>query len=91
MTISAYDPKLIHPLFPRACSVLTRSETEGAGGALFALVEIVLTTSDPDNYITLDGTYPVKQEVKRRQRLYSSWRRASFFRNRLFLFILTSW
>ncbi len=44
MTIPSYDPKLIHPLFPRACSVLTRSETEGAGGALFVPVEIAPTT-----------------------------------------------
>ena len=53
MTIPAYDPKLIHPLFPRFCPCRDCS---------YHL--------DPDNYITLDGTYPVKNDSRRRQRLY---------------------
>lgn len=53
MTIPAYNPKLIHPLFPRFCPCPDCS---------YYL--------DPDNYITLDGTYPVKNDVRRRQRLY---------------------
>ncbi len=53
MTIAAYDPKLLHPLFPRFCPCRNCS---------YYL--------DPDNYITLDGTYPVKNDAQRRQRLY---------------------
>lgn len=53
MTTPAYDPKLIHPLFPRFCP---------CQDCPYYL--------DPDNYITLDGTYPVKNDVRRRQRLY---------------------
>jgi IS1 family transposase len=53
MTISAYDPKLIHPLFPRFCP---------CQDCPYYL--------DSDNYIMFDGTYPVKHDVGRRQRLY---------------------
>ena len=53
MTIPPYDPKLIHPLFPRFCPCQDCS---------YYL--------DLDNYITLDGTYPVKNALQRRQRLY---------------------
>ena len=53
MTISAYDPKLIHPLFPRYCP---------CRDCPYYL--------ELDNYITLDGTYPVKNDIRRRQRLY---------------------
>ncbi|WP_202804202.1 hypothetical protein [Pleurocapsa sp. PCC 7319] len=47
MTISAYNPKLLHPLFPRFCPGRNCS---------YHL--------DPDNYITLDGTYPVKNDSR---------------------------
>ena len=53
MTISAYDPKLIHPLFPRFCPCRNCP-----------------CYLDPENYITKDGTYPVKKDAQRRQRLY---------------------
>lgn len=53
MTISADDPKLIHPLFPRFCP---------CRDCPYYL--------DLDNYITKDGTYPVKKDNLRRQRLY---------------------
>ncbi|WP_019503399.1 IS1 family transposase [Pleurocapsa sp. PCC 7319] len=53
MTIKAYDPSLIHRLFPRYCPCQNCS---------YYL--------DLDNYITLDGTYSVKNDSRKRQRLY---------------------
>ncbi len=50
MTIAAYDPKLIHPLFPRFCP---------CQDCPYYL--------DTDNYITFDGTYPVKNDIRRRR------------------------
>ncbi len=53
MTVEAYDPSSIHPLFPRYCPCQNCS---------YYL--------DLDNYITLDGTYRVKKDFRRRQRFY---------------------
>ena len=69
MTISAYDPKLIHPLFPRACSVLTLRKPQ-RGRCAFCPCRNCPCYLDPENYITKDGTYPVKKDAQRRQRLY---------------------
>ncbi len=53
--MKAYDPKLIHPLFPH-----------------FYLGQDCPYYLDLDNYITLDGIYPVKNLHKLTSALISS-------------------
>ena len=69
MPISAYDPKQLHPLFPRACSVLTLRKPQ-RGRCAFCPCRACPYYLKPNNCITLDGTYPVLKGAERRQRLY---------------------
>ncbi len=69
MTIPSYDPKLIHPLFPRPCSVLTLRFPQ-RGRCAFCPCRDCPYYLESENYITKDGTYPVLKDPQRRQRFY---------------------